>query len=375
MWVRLLAIVRKEFIHVIRDPRTLAVMCVMPIMQLMLLGYATNTDVRNIPLGILDQDRSQQSRELINAYVISGQFAIAQQPSTEQELTQLMDNGEISAALVIPPSYGRDILAGKSVSVAVYIDGSDPSTANTALSSAVLIGQSVSTNLQFERMERNGMRGITLPLEVRSRVWYNPDMLSAYFMIPGLIGLILQMQITMLTANAIVREREYGTIEQLIVTPIQPFELMLGKTLPYMLVAFLLIVEVLAVGGLVFGVPIRGNILMLLLASLLFLFTVLGIGLLISSIANTQQESMLLTMATLLPSVFLSGFLYPLASLPMLMQWISKLVPLSYFLVIVRSVMLKGTSIFEFTSQLSFLAVSAVVFLTLASLRFKKRLD
>lgn len=375
MWVRLLAIVRKEFIHVIRDPRTLAVMCVMPIMQLMLLGYATNTDVRNIPLGILDQDRSQQSRELINAYVISGQFAIAQQPSTEQELTQLMDNGEISAALVIPPSYGRDILAGKSVSVAVYIDGSDPSTANTALSSAVLIGQSVSTNLQFERMERNGMRGITLPLEVRSRVWYNPDMLSAYFMIPGLIGLILQMQITMLTANAIVREREYGTIEQLIVTPIQPFELMLGKTLPYMLVAFLLIVEVLAVGGLVFGVPIRGNILMLLLASLLFLFTVLGIGLLISSIANTQQESMLLTMATLLPSVFLSGFLYPLASLPVLMQWISKLVPLSYFLVIVRSVMLKGTSIFEFTSQLSFLAVSAVVFLTLASLRFKKRLD
>jgi ABC-2 type transport system permease protein len=375
MWVRLLAIVRKEFIHVIRDPRTLAVMCVMPIMQLMLLGYATNTDVRNIPLGILDQDRSQQSRELINAYVISGQFAIAQQPSTEQELTQLMDNGEISVALVIPPSYGRDILAGKSVSVAVYIDGSDPSTANTALSSAVLIGQSVSTNLQFERMERNGMRGITLPLEVRSRVWYNPDMLSAYFMIPGLIGLILQMQITMLTANAIVREREYGTIEQLIVTPIQPFELMLGKTLPYMLVAFLLIVEVLAVGGLVFGVPIRGNILMLLLASLLFLFTVLGIGLLISSIANTQQESMLLTMATLLPSVFLSGFLYPLASLPMLMQWISKLVPLSYFLVIVRSVMLKGTSIFEFTSQLSFLAVSAVVFLTLASLRFKKRLD
>jgi ABC-2 type transport system permease protein len=375
MWVRLLAIVRKEFIHVIRDPRTLAVMCVMPIMQLMLLGYATNTDVRNIPLGILDQDRSQQSRELINAYVISGQFAIAQQPSTEQELTQLMDNGEISAALVIPPSYGRDILVGKSVSVAVYIDGSDPSTANTALSSAVLIGQSVSTNLQFERMERNGMRGITLPLEVRSRVWYNPDMLSAYFMIPGLIGLILQMQITMLTANAIVREREYGTIEQLIVTPIQPFELMLGKTLPYMLVAFLLIVEVLAVGGLVFGVPIRGNILMLLLASLLFLFTVLGIGLLISSIANTQQESMLLTMATLLPSVFLSGFLYPLASLPMLMQWISKLVPLSYFLVIVRSVMLKGTSIFEFTSQLSFLAVSAVVFLTLASLRFKKRLD
>lgn len=375
MLVRLLAIVRKEFIHVIRDPRTLAVMCVMPIMQLMLLGYATNTDVRNIPLGILDQDRSQQSRELINAYVISGQFAIAQQPSTEQELTQLMDNGEISAALVIPPSYGRDILAGKSVSVAVYIDGSDPSTANTALSSAVLIGQSVSTNLQFERMERNGMRGITLPLEVRSRVWYNPDMLSAYFMIPGLIGLILQMQITMLTANAIVREREYGTIEQLIVTPIQPFELMLGKTLPYMLVAFLLIVEVLAVGGLVFGVPIRGNILMLLLASLLFLFTVLGIGLLISSIANTQQESMLLTMATLLPSVFLSGFLYPLASLPMLMQWISKLVPLSYFLVIVRSVMLKGTSIFEFTSQLSFLAVSAVVFLTLASLRFKKRLD
>jgi ABC-2 type transport system permease protein len=375
MWVRLFAIVRKEFIHVIRDPRTLAVMCIMPIMQLLLLGFATNTDVRDIPMGILDLDHSQQSRALVNAYVISGQFAIAHQAATDDELTRLMDSGGISSALVIPPNYGRDLQAGKSVSVAFYIDGSDPSTATSALSSAVLIGQSVSSNVQFERLERNGMRNIGMPLEVRTRVWYNPDMLSAYFMIPGLIGLILQMQITMLTANAIVREREYGTIEQLIVTPIQPFELMLGKTLPYMLVAFLLIVEVLTVGRFVFGVPIRGSIVMLLLASLLFLFTVLGIGLLISSMANTQQEAMLLTMATILPSVFLSGFLYPLSSLPVVFQWLSKAIPLTYFLEIVRSVMLKGTSVFEFSEHLIFLAISAVVFLTLASLRFKKRLD
>jgi ABC-2 type transport system permease protein len=372
----LLPIMRKEFIHIIRDPRTLVVMFVMPLVQLILLGYAATSDVRNIPLAVYDQSRSPQSRQLVEAFVASGQFSVARVATSEQDLARLVDAGAVRAGLIIPPAYASDLLGARSAQVSFVLDGSDPSVASSALSSARLIGQLEATEIQQQALARRG-GAVTLvpPIEVRTRVWYNPDMLSSYFMVPALIGIILQMQATLLTASAIVRERERGTIEQLIVTPIRSWELIVGKILPFALVALLITLEVLLIGTLWFGVPIRGSLLLLLGISCLFLISSLGIGLLISTVAQTQQEAFLLTFLTLLPSVFLSGFIYPLAAMPKVLQLISGLFPLTYFLVVVRGIVLKGVGVAALTDQIIALSIFAAVLIILASARFRKRLD
>ncbi|MBK9712356.1 MAG: ABC transporter permease [Kouleothrix sp.] len=376
MGSRLLPIIRKEFIHIIRDPRTLVVMFFMPLMQLILLGYAATSDVRDVPLAVFDQDRSPQSRSLIESFVQSGQFSVAQRVAREQELTSLIDNGTVRAGLIIPPTYAADLTGGRGAQVAFVLDGSDPSVASSALSSARLIGQVEATTIQQQTLaRRGGSLTIVAPMEVRTRVWYNPDMQSAVFMVPALIGLILQMQATLLTASAIVRERERGTIEQLIVTPIRPIELIVGKILPYALVALLITIEILVIGTLWFGVPIKGSLPLLLGISCLFLLSSLSIGLLISTVAQTQQEAFLLTFLTILPSVFLSGFIYPIAALPKALQLISGVVPLSYFLVVVRGIVIKGVGIPALTSQIIALTIFGLVLIVLASRRFRKRLD
>ncbi len=376
MLPRLLPIIRKEFIHIIRDPRTLAVMFVMPLMQLILLSYAATSDVRNIPMAVYDQSQTPQSRHLIEAFVQSGQFSVAQVVRGQAELTRLIDGGQARAGLIVPPAYAADLAGGRGAEVAFVLDGSDPTVASSALSAARLIGQAEATGVQQQTLARRGVSAAgNLPLEVRTRVWYNPDMASAVFMVPALIGLILQMQATLLTASAIVRERERGTIEQLIVTPIRPIELILGKILPYALVALLITLEILVIGTLWFGVPIRGNLLLLLGISCLFLLSSLGIGLLVSTIAQTQQEAFLLTFLTLLPSIFLSGFIYPIAALPRVLQLLSGVVPLSYFLIVVRGIVIKGVGLPALTSQVAALAAFGAALIVLASLRFRKRLD
>ena len=372
----LLPIIRKEFIHIIRDPRTLAVIFMMPLMQLILLGYAATSDVRNIPLAIYDQSRTVQSRQLIEAFAASGQFTIARVATSEEQLAQLVDAGSVRAGLIIPPAYATDQLRGRTAQAAFVLDGSDPSVASSALSAARLIGQVEATAIQRQELARRGI-GLTLepPVEVRTRVWYNPDMTSAYFMVPALIGMILQLQATLLTASAIVRERERGTIEQLIVTPIRPWELIVGKILPFALVALLITLEVLLIGTFWFEVPIRGSLPLLLAISCLFLLSSLGIGLLISTIAQTQQEAFLLTFLTLLPSVFLSGFIYPIAAMPQPLQLVSGVVPLTYFLVVVRGIVLKGVGISALMDQVVALAIFGLILIVLASIRFRKRLD
>ena len=374
--MHLLPIMRKEFIHIIRDPRTLAVIFAMPLLQLILLGYAATSDVRNIPLAIYDQSRSTQSRQLIEAFVASGQFTLAQVATSEQDLAQLVDNGRVRAGLIIPPAFASDQLSGRTAQAAFILDGSDPSVAASALSSARLIGQAQATEIQRQELARRGMSlALTPPVEVRTRVWYNPDMTSSYFMVPALIGMILQLQATLLTASAIVRERERGTIEQLIVTPIRPWELIVGKILPFAFVSLLITIEVLVIGTFWFEVPIRGSLPLLLAISCLFLLSSLGIGLLISTVAQTQQEAFLLTFLTLLPSVFLSGFIYPIAAMPQALQLVSGVVPLTYFLVVVRGIVLKGVGVSALTSQIVALAIFGTVLIVLASIRFRKRLD
>ncbi len=376
MGSRLLPIMRKEFIHIIRDPRTLVVMFLTPLIQLILFGYAATSDVRNISMAVYDQSRTPQSRHLVEAFVQSGQFSVARTVASDQELARLVDNGTVRAGLIIPPTYANDLIGGRGAQAAFVLDGSDPSVASTALSSARLIGQVEATDVQQQALARRGGSLALAPaMEVRTRVWYNPDMVSAVFMVPALVGLILQMQATLLTSSAIVRERERGTIEQLIVTPIRSFELIVGKILPYAVMALLITIEILVAGTLLFGVPIKGSVLLLLAISCLFLVSTLGIGLLISTVANTQQEAFLLTFLTIFPSVFLSGFIYPLAALPKVLQYVSGFIPLTYFLVVVRGIVIKGVGVPALTSQITALVIFGVALIVIASLRFRKRLD
>lgn len=378
MGARIISIMRKEFIQIVRDPRTLVVMFIMPLMQLILLGYAATTDVRNIALALYDQDHSAESRHLVEAFVASGQFRVTHLVAGQRELAALIDAGDVRAGLIIPPDYHRDLAGGRGAQVIFVLDGSDPSVASSSLSAARLIGQVEATNIQQQLVARRGgaVNGAAVaPIEVRTRVWYNPDMASAIFMIPGLIGLLLQLQATLLTASAIVRERERGTIEQLIVTPIRPVELIIGKILPYAVIALLIMIEVLLLGTFWFRVPIQGSLGLLLGISCLFLISTLAIGLLISAVANTQQEAFLLTFLTLLPSVFLSGYIFPIAAMPVALQLVSGMIPLTYFLIVVRGIVIKGVDLAALMPQVLALTAFGVVLLGLAMARFRKRLD
>ena len=373
---RLLSLIRKEFIQIVRDPRTLYITIAIPVIQLFLLGYTATSDVRNVPLAVFDQDHSPSARRLLDAYRAADYFTLAYDANTEGELRSLIDGGQARAGLIIPPDYGESILAGRSARVTFVLDGSDPNSASTSLAAAQLIGQAHATGILVERLGQQGLTfGQSPPVEVATHVWYNPDMVSAFFMIPALIGMILQFLTSMLTATAIVRERERGTIEQLIVTPIRSWELILGKIIPYVLIAFLDTLEILVVGTWWFKVPIRGDLGLLLALSGLFLISSLGIGLFISTVAHTQQEAMMLTYFTMLPTIFLSGFFFPLNAMPLVLQWISHLVPLRYYLIIIRSVILKGVGVEALAPEVIALALFGVVLMGAAALRFRKRLD
>jgi len=373
---RLISLVRKEFIQIVRDPRTLYFILAIPVIQIFLLGYTATTDVRNVPLAVFDQDQGPAARRLIDAYLAADYFRVVRDVGSEEELRALIDNGEALAGLVVPPDYSAEVTAGRTASVAFVLDGSDPNVASTSFAAAELIGQSHSTKLTLERLARRGiLEAIQPSLEVRTQVWYNPDMVSAFFMVPALIGMILQMLTSMLTATSIVRERERGTIEQLIVTPIRPWELTVGKIVPYVLIALFDTVEVLVVGTLWFGVPIRGSLGLLMALTSLFLVTSLGLGLLISTVSKTQQEAMMLAWFTMLPTIFLSGFFFPLAAMPPFLQLVSRAVPLRYFLIIIRSVLLKGTGAATLVDEILALAAFGLALMTVAALRFRKRLD
>lgn len=373
---RLSALIRKEFIQILRDPRTLALTFALPVMMLFMLGYAATNDVKNVPLAVLDRDRTPASRALLDAYRAADYFRIEYTADSEEELRGLIERNAARAGMIIPPGYGQKMTAGETAQVAFIIDGSDPTVAGTALAAAQLIGQSFSLRAAQERAAARGLSGaLRSPLEVRTQVWYNPGMISSHFIIPGLVGMILQFLTTILTSTSIVRERERGTIEQLIVTPLRSWELVIGKLTPYVLIAFFDTLIVLFFGVLVFNVPINGSLGLLLALCALFLITTLGIGLLISTVAQTQQEAMLTTQFTILPSIFLSGFFFPLAAMPGFLQVLSYAVPLRYFLIIVRGIVLKGVGLEMIWGEVAMLAAFAVVVMGAAAVRFRKRLD
>jgi ABC-2 type transport system permease protein len=372
---RLMSIIRKEFIQIFRDPRTLWLILVMPIVQLFLLGYAATTDVKNVPIAVWDQSRSPESRALLDAFRAADYFRIDYDVLSEDEIRVLIESGDVRAALIIPPDYVVRLLEGDA-QVLMILDGSDATVGSTALSTARLVGQSYATRVLMEQANRRGLAAtVHPPLEVRTQVWYNPDLVSAYFMVPGMIGMILYFITALLTATAIVRERERGTIEQLIVTPIRSWELVIGKVLPYIILGFIDTLEVLLIGHFWFKVPVRSDISLIIATSGLLLLSSLGIGLFASTVANTQQEAFLSVMFTMLPSIFLSGFFFPIDAMPAFLRVISYAIPLRYFLVIIRSLLLKGVGAAAIQSEIVALAIFGVVIMGAAALRFRKRLD
>jgi ABC-2 type transport system permease protein len=368
---------KKEFTQMRRDPRTLIMIFIMPILQLLLLGYATNTDVRNVPTAVFDQNNSAASRSLLDAFRSTGYFSIDYAAANESDLNGLIEGGKAKVGIIIPPTYNTDLLRGQKAEVAVLIDGSDPTVAGGTLSAATLVGQSHGAAIRLQQLglSAGGSRSSISPLEVRTRVLFNPDLLSSYNMVPGLIAMILMMTTINLTSFSIVRERERGTIEQLIVTPIRNIELVVAKILPYVLVSMMNVGLILLVGTIWFHVPIRGSILLLLALTGLYLLPNLGLGLLISTYATNQQQAQMMVMPVMLPSMMLSGFFFPLAALPPILQTIAYMLPLTYYLIIVRSVVIKGAGLQFLIPQVVALTIFSLLLVGLAALRFRKSLD
>lgn len=371
--LRLLAIIKKEFIQIKRDKPSLIISVVMPLAMLFLFGYAVSTEVDHIPMAVLDQSKTQESRAFIDAYKNSLYFDPDFYVNNINDLNELLDKGTVRAGLIIPP--GFSMYNNKSAQVLLKIDGSDPTTARTALSSGIMVSQYFSSkNLQNELSKK----GLKLPysgIDIRTKVEYNPDLNTLIFTIPGLLGLVMQNITIILTAFSLVREKEKGTMEQLIVTPIKSAELMIGKLIPYVLIGYADFLMVLALSMYWFHVPVSGNIFLLLLLGFDFIICALAIGMLISTVAKTQTQAMQGVFMILLPTIILSGFIFPREQMPLIIRAISNIIPLTYFLNILRGIIIKGVGADIILNQIIILTAMGLMLLTLAVLRFRKRLD
>ena len=360
MIARVWSVVVKEFIQIRRDPRTLAIVLALPVMQLTLFGYAINTTVDHIATVVLDQARDAQSRTFLASFFNTTYFDLVQQAASLEEVRQAIDSGSAKVGIIVPPEFSHDLLSGRAPQAQVLVDGSDPNTAQTAL-------------LVSGTLARRAAQGQAI--DIRPVVLYNPSMQSVNFMIPGLLGLIMQFQTLLLTAFAIVRERERGTLEQLVVTPIKPWELMLGKILPYVMVAFANVVFASAIGRFWFGVEFAGSFPLLLVLAALFVLSSLGLGLLVSTVSQTQTQAMQLALFIMLPSIILSGFVFAREGMPHPIRELGLLIPLTYFLQILRGIILKGVGVEVLWPQVLALAAFGVVVFSLSANRFRKTLD
>lgn len=373
MFERLWAMISKEFIQMMRDRATLGIMLMIPIIQLTLFGAAINTDVKHIPLAVLDYSNSEESRELIGAFTNNQYFNLKQYADRPSELKELIDRGQVRVGLVIDPNYAVDIKRARPAKVQVFVDASDPIVASSTLSNASGIAQSKSSQLLYSRLRPgSSYQPDHPPVDVQIRAWFNPDLVTANHIVPGLIGIILTMTMMTVTSMAIVRERETGTLEQLATTPLRAVELMLGKTIPYVVVGYIQVTVSLLVGIFIFQVPIHGSIPLLYVLASMQILTYLGLGLLISTVATNQQQAGQMGMMVFLPNMLLSGFMFPREGMPFWAQKIGAFLPLTYFLQIVRGIVMKGLS-FEYLWPLVWpMMVLLVLIFSLAVVRFTR---
>ncbi|MHB0972149.1 MAG: ABC transporter permease [Thermoanaerobaculia bacterium] len=332
----------KEFIQLRRDPRMRAIIFVVPILQTVIFGYAVTTDVRDVTTALYDQDRTPASRDLIERFTGSGYFTIVEAVESERRAREIVDRSEARVVLHIPEGFQREMLAGRSPELQVIVDGTDSNTAMVVLNYASRIVTRFNQGIRIERIQRLSGQTMNVPLEVRTRAWFNPNLESRNFYVPGVVVLLVTLVTLLLSSMAVVREKEIGTIEQINVTPITQLEFLLGKTLPFVIIAFIDVIIVTLVATLLFSIPIRGSFLLLLVSTALFLMSTIGAGLLISTVSSTQQQAMMTTFFYFFPAILLSGFIFPIANMPVVIQWVTFVNPLRYFLVIVRGIFLKG---------------------------------
>jgi len=385
MWRRIREILRKEFRQLFREPRLRAMLFMPPLIQLLVFGYAVNLDVEDSRVAWLDQDRTPASRDLREVFAGSRHFRITAEPADDAGIQKLLDHGDVDLAVRVLPGFARDLERGVTASVQILVDGTNSNTASIVAANAAgavssfgngVIAVQMRQRLVGRTMAAGGPVNLEVPsLTVRNRVWFNPDLRSRFYFVPGVVVNIITLVTLSLTAMAIVREREIGTMEQLMVTPIRPVELIIGKTLPFAVIGLLDVFLITGAAMLVFHMPVRGNLWLLLLASFLFLLTTLGVGLFISTISQTQQQAMMSSFFFFNPAFMLSGFTFPIRNMPLPVQYFTFLNPVRYMMEIVRGLFLKGVGISTLWPQLLALAVIGSAILTVSVLRFHKRLD
>jgi ABC-2 type transport system permease protein len=361
-----------------RDRRTLLLFLVMPVLLTLMFGYGLTFDVRHLQMAVYDQDRTADSRRLVESLVQSGRFDLAANVTREDEFRRHLDYGWAQVGIKIPPTYARDRDSERGVPIQVILDGTDPQAANVAISYAREILGVHARRVSYARLAAIGTEGASEgavswaePLDVRVRVWYNPDLRDADFLIPGVVGIVISLLTMNLSVLSVVRERERGTFEQLIATPLGQVEIIFGKLIPYAVIAFINACLVITCGYLLFGVPIRGSILLLMGLTLLFIIGSLGIGLLVSTVSKTQGQVLPVMMANYLPTTLLCGFIFPIRSMPEPLQPLTQVIPLTHYLVIVRGIMLKGMWFDAFIPQLTYLAVFCLGILTVSTMLFR----
>jgi ABC-2 type transport system permease protein len=359
----------KEFVQMRRDRFTLAMMVGIPAMQLVLFGFAIRTDVRNVPAVVLDESRSSDSRALVQTMEATQSFRVVGAVRDRQELARRIADGDAQAAIVIPPEFATDIRRGRTATAQVIVDAADPLSSSAAIS-----GASLAANARAAEMTR-AAASRPAPLEVRVRPWYNPGLVSSIYIVPGIIGVLLMLTLMLVTAIAIVRERERGTLEQLIVTPVGKTSIMLGKILPFLVVGYVQMTVVIVLGALIFDVPMRGSVVLLYALSFAFMVAMLGLGLLLSTAARTQGQAMQLGFMMLLPNILLSGFMFPIAAMPRPAQLLAAALPLTYYLEVLRGVMLRGTGLESLWQEAAVLWAFAIGLVGLSVRRFRKTLD
>jgi len=377
MWRRIAELLVKEFLQLKRDRSARFRLLVPPLIQMVLFGYAATFEVFNVSTAVLDQDHTQESRALLDRFVKSSRFRVTKVAGDRRELGDAVERSDAQVGIVVPPGFAALLRKGQTSPVQILVDGTNSNTALIALGYVGEIAGSVGQEYALDLAQRTG-RALGRPLVnvvVQERYWYNPNLNSRWFFVPGVIGTLTLVTIVNLTAFAIVREREIGTLEQILVTPIRPFEFIIGKTLPFFLIGLVQVAIIAGVGMLWFDVPFKGDPLVLLLGTCLFLTSVLAIGLLISTLCTTQQQAFASNFFVLNPMFILSGFSFPIASMPQVLQWLTYLDPLRYFLVIIRGTYIKGVGMDVLWPQMLALALLSIALLGLAVLRFRKSLD
>lgn len=371
MKARALWIARKELLHLKRDPFTVAVMVVLPLMNLLLFGYAINTDVRHIPTVVFDQDQSARSRDLASSLQATGFYELVGDVDSYAGIERCLKSGTARVGLVIPPEYASDVTRRRPTKVQLVVDGSDPQIVANAVNTAASLVSARSSALTAQRRTAGHTPQL---IDVEPVTWFNPDLRTPVFIVPGMVGVILTMTMVVLTAMSIVRERERGNLEQLIVSPVRGLELVVGKILPYVLIGYGQMTLILGAGHLVFDVPVVGSLGLLYAVAFLFIAANLTLGLFFSTLAGTQQQAMQMSFFFLLPNILLSGFMFPLEGMPEPAQWLAQTLPLTHFLTVVRGITLKGSGLSDVAPELPWLFGILVVFLLLTLLRFEKKL-